>query len=141
MTREETLAIFHNLWSRDVGRDGYDKEKWKRLEAELVMLLKDAEYDELNHPHTYLRARRREGYVSKPRITRTESADAPKPIEAFTDRDGDLWLWRNYMGTGWAYWTQSKEWDKASIGPLSADELIARFGPLSWVEEPVATWP
>lgn len=32
--RESSLwQLFLNLWSRDVGTEGYDKEKWKRLEA------------------------------------------------------------------------------------------------------------
>lgn len=36
----EMWNLFHNLWSRDVGRDGYDKEKWKRLEAEILKIVK-----------------------------------------------------------------------------------------------------
>lgn len=31
----ELHGLFHTLWTEDVGRDGYDKAQWKRLE-ELV---------------------------------------------------------------------------------------------------------
>ncbi len=28
---EEIASLFHNLWTRDVGTEGYDKEKWMKL--------------------------------------------------------------------------------------------------------------
>lgn len=35
---KELAEAFHDLWSRDVGTPGYDKSKWKRLEAEISKL-------------------------------------------------------------------------------------------------------
>jgi hypothetical protein len=34
ITTEETdelRRLFHELWTRDVGTEGYDNEKWKRI--------------------------------------------------------------------------------------------------------------
>jgi hypothetical protein len=30
--KAEARVLFHELWTRDVGTDGYDREKWMRLE-------------------------------------------------------------------------------------------------------------
>ena len=41
-TEAEALwALFHRLWTRDVGRDGYDKTAWLDLERRILALLAD----------------------------------------------------------------------------------------------------
>ncbi len=37
---EELHALFHELWTRDVGTKGYDKKKWQQLEKWIYVLLK-----------------------------------------------------------------------------------------------------
>ena len=32
-------GLFHRQWTRDVGRDGYNKEDWKQLEHEILKLV------------------------------------------------------------------------------------------------------
>lgn len=34
-SKTEASALFHNLWTKDVGTKGYEKEKWKKLEKAL----------------------------------------------------------------------------------------------------------
>lgn len=52
MTEEQLWALFHNLWTRDVGTAGYDKEKWKWLEAAVKRLVKlDSEKRAEPPPH------------------------------------------------------------------------------------------
>jgi hypothetical protein len=38
---ENMWHLFHNLWTRDVGTPGYDKEKWISLEAHILKLKAD----------------------------------------------------------------------------------------------------
>jgi len=36
----ELFELLHTLWSHDVGSRGYDKAKWKRLEAYLYAIIR-----------------------------------------------------------------------------------------------------
>ncbi len=40
---ERLWELFHNLWTRDVGRDGYNKSNWLELEKLILNLTKSKE--------------------------------------------------------------------------------------------------
>ena len=47
--KEVIWPVFHKLWSRDVGTKGYNKGRWRMLEAvllQLVVLVKGHDTDE-----------------------------------------------------------------------------------------------